>query len=65
MGVDIIGLVLAVITALVAALLTIFVLSITWSSLGILSLPVTAVTALFVLALGALLHASLTANGRS
>lgn len=65
MGIDLLGLLLAFLTAIVASLATIFILTITWSSLGLLALPVAAVAALFILALGAMIHAMFVPKNRS
>ncbi len=64
MGVDFIGLVLAILTAITAALVTVVVLTLAWSSLGLLSLPLAVAAALFILVLGAMLHATLTSDKR-
>jgi hypothetical protein len=64
MGVDFIGLLLAILTAITAALVTVVVLTLAWSSLGLLSVPLAVATALFILVLGAMLHATLTSDKR-
>ena len=60
MGVDFIGLLLAVLTAIIASLVTVFVLTMTWSSLGLLAVPFAVAAALLILTLGAMVHTSLT-----
>jgi hypothetical protein len=65
MGVDFIGLLLAVVIAITASVLTVFVLSLAWPSLGLLALPLAAAVALLVLTLGAIMHALLVSNHRS
>ena len=60
MGVDFIGLLLAVLTAIIASLVTVFVLTMTWSSLGLLAVPIAVAAALLILTLGAMVHTSLT-----
>ena len=64
MGVDFIGLLLAILTAITAALVTVVVLTLAWSSLGLLSVLLAVATALFILVLGAMLHATLTSDKR-
>jgi len=57
--VDFIGLLLAVLTAIIASLVTVFVLTMTWSSLGLLAVPIAVAAALLILTLGAMVHTSL------
>jgi len=64
MGVDFIGLLLAILTAIIASLVTVFVLTLGWPSLGLLSVPLAVAAALFILVLGAIVHARLTPANR-
>lgn len=64
MGCDFIGLLLAILTAITAAPMTVVVLTLAWSSLGLLSVPLAVAAALFILVLGAMLDATLTSNKR-
>jgi hypothetical protein len=62
MGIDFIGLLLAALTAIAASLAIVLVITVTWATLGFLSLPLAALTALFILVLGAMLHATITSS---
>jgi hypothetical protein len=57
MGIDFIGLLLAILTAIIASLVIVFVLTAAWESVGLLSVPLAVATALFILLLGAMVHA--------
>jgi hypothetical protein len=65
MGIDFLGLLLALLTAMIAAFVVVFLLTTVWSSLGLLALPLGIIAALFILALGATIHALLSSNNRS
>ena len=65
MGFDLLGLLLAFLTAIVAALAVVFLFTTVWSSLGLLALPLALIVALFILALGATIHALLSPNHHS
>ena len=62
MGVDFLGLFLALLTAIIAALVVVFLLAVAWTSLGLLALPLVIVIAAFILTLGAMIHALLSAK---
>ena len=65
MSIDLLGLFLAISTALIAALIITFLPIFLWPSWGILALPISLAAAIFTLALGAALHTALSTNNRS
>ena len=64
MGIDILGLLLAVLTIIVAALVLVWLPAIIWSLLGTFSFPFALLIALLILIIGAMLHTALVSNSR-
>ena len=64
MGVDILGLLLAILTIIIAALVIVWLPAIIWSLLGTFSFPFALLIAFLILALGAMLHTAIVSNSR-